>query len=138
MKQRLTKEKKAPKHLNKDMVILAADKGNATTVLKTINHEAKMRNLLHSATYKILPQKLTAKISRTAKSHIETSSLPSETQRNIPKSEALPPLPYGYPGIHKPSVPLGPILHNRFYKIQPLQVFTSLLQPHVGSSSSSL
>lgn len=133
------KEQKALKNLraNKDIVILKADKGNATAILNTKDYESKINDLLDPAIYKKIPRDPTAKILRKVNNLIKDSSIPEDTQRIIKKSEALPPRLYGLPKIHKPSAPLRPIVSAIGSPTHPVSKYlTGLLQQHVGSSSS--
>ncbi|KAJ4427431.1 hypothetical protein ANN_25053 [Periplaneta americana] len=102
-------ERKAIKTLNEkdNIVILAADKGNATVVLNTEDYMQK------------------------------NSSIPTEIQRTIKKSEALPPRLYGLPKIHKQDVPLRPIVNAIGSPTYALAKYLSnLLKPSVGKTSS--
>ncbi|KAK9874835.1 hypothetical protein WA026_005651 [Henosepilachna vigintioctopunctata] len=130
-------ERRALKDLrnNKDIIILPADKGNATTVLNTVDYHQKVQDLLKPENYKMLKRDPTASILRKTNDLIKNSSIPEELQKKIKVSEALSPRLYGLPKIHKPDVPLRPIVSaigSPTYNLA--KHLTRLLQPHVGQS----
>ncbi|XP_054709735.1 uncharacterized protein LOC129219380 [Uloborus diversus] len=132
-------ERRALKQLksNHDIVILAADKENATAVLNTKDYQDKIQELLDPDIYRSLTKDPTAKVLRETNRLIKDSSIPPEIQRNIKKSEALPPRLYGLPKLHKSGVPLRPIVSaigSPTYEVS--KYITGLLKPFIGLSSS--
>ncbi|XP_060528287.1 uncharacterized protein LOC132703174 [Cylas formicarius] len=110
-----SKEKRAIRDLNKDIsvIVLAADKGNATVVLNTVDYEKKIGDLLDPKTYKKLQQ--------------------DPTNRILKKTNTL----YGLPKIHKEAVPLRPIVSaigSPTYHL--VKHLTKLLEPLIGRTAS--
>ncbi|XP_037506744.2 uncharacterized protein LOC119382905 [Rhipicephalus sanguineus] len=111
-------ERKALKRLrdNKDIVILPADKGNATVVLDTQDYENKMRLMLEDdRTYVPLNRDPTAKVQR------DLQKLLADGFRFVPPQQkslyfsllcnnGSAPALYGLPKIHKEGVPMRPIV----------------------------
>ena len=93
-------------------MILPADKGNATVVMKTEDYDKKIQELLDPAEYKKLNRDPTNKTLRKTNQLIELSRIPSERQREICKTDAFPPRLYGLPKIQKDSVPLWPTVSS--------------------------
>jgi len=104
-------ETAAPKTLNQDknILVLPADKGNATVIISTTDYERKIETVLNPITYKKLPRDPTARILRTTNQLIEDStSVAAEDILKLKKSEVLPTRLYGLPKIDKSDVPLRP------------------------------
>ena len=134
-----TKEKKAIKNLNadKDILILAADKGNATVVMKTDDYKEKIKNLLDPVTYKKLKHDPTTTILRKTNQLIRASSIEPDIKKNLCSSEALTPRLYGLPKIHKENLPLRPIVSaigSPTYHLA--KYLTTLLNPFIGRTDS--
>ena len=129
----------AIKNLNSDknILILSADKGNATVVMNTDDYDQKIKDLLDPMTYKKLNKDPTANILRKTNSIIKRSTIPPDVQRNLTASEALSPRLYGLPKIHKSNVPLRPIvsaINSPTYKIA--KYLAAQLQPYIGKTDS--
>ncbi|XP_054715271.1 uncharacterized protein LOC129224748 [Uloborus diversus] len=132
-------ERKAIKSLNEDksIVILPADKGNATTVLNTEDYRRKIRDLLDPTIYVKLRRDPTSRILKKTNSLIMKSTLPEKTKETISSSEALIPRLYGLPKIHKEELPLRPIVSAINSPTHLLSKhLASLLKPHVGATES--
>jgi hypothetical protein len=134
-----TQERQAIRDLNDDeyIIILPADKGNATVVMKLEDYKMKILDLLDPTIYKKIPRDPTTRILRHANSLIKSSSLDKNTKLKLHKSEALSPRLYGVPKIHKNNVPLRPIVNtigSPTYNIA--KYLTTLLKPHIGKTSS--
>ncbi|XP_054718556.1 uncharacterized protein LOC129227956 [Uloborus diversus] len=132
-------ERKAIKSLNEDksIVILPADKGNATTVLNTEDYRRKIRDLLDPTIYVKLRCDPTSRILKKTNSLIMKSTLPEKTKETISSSEALIPRLYGLPKIHKEELPLRPIVSAINSPTHLLSKhLASLLKPHVGATES--
>ena len=143
-KDNLTKEqRRALKELRglEDEVILPADKGNATVVMTREDYNTKMRGMLETATYQQLKKdptaaqerKLTSRLGRLKKEGEIPESL---YQRLRPSGSQLPRI-YGLPKIHKPEVPLRPIvacIGAPSYKLS--KYITSLISPLAGRTDS--
>ena len=131
------KEFKAIRDLNKDesILVLAADKGNATVVMDTEDYKTKINNLLDPNTYKELAYDPTQRLVRKTKMMVGNSSLAEEVKKKICRSEAMTPRLYGLPKIHKTNVPLRPIVSaigSPTYDLA--KHLTSLLQPYTGQT----
>ncbi|XP_054711439.1 uncharacterized protein LOC129221028 [Uloborus diversus] len=132
-------ERKAIKSLNEDksIVILPADKGNATTVLNTEDYRRKIRDLLDPTIYVKLRRDPTSRILKKTNSLIMKSTLPEKTKETISSSEALIPRLYGLPKIHKEELPLRPIVSAINSPTHLLSKhLASFLKPHVGATES--
>ncbi|XP_046397784.1 uncharacterized protein LOC124164498 [Ischnura elegans] len=132
-------ERKALQELknNEDLLIIPADKGNATVIMKRSDYNDKITTLLSSATYKELKSDPTAKLERSTRSIIKTSSIPAEVQRKLLPSASKPPRLYGLPKVHKEGIPLRPIVSNIGAPTYLLaQYLAEALQPFTGNSSS--
>ena len=98
-----------------DEVIMLADKGNATVVMKRSNYDEKMEQLLQDpTTYRRLPNDPTpaqeSKLSRKRKSPEKCREILSKLYQKLRPTGSQPPRIYGLPKIHKPAVPLRPIV----------------------------
>ncbi|XP_037518345.1 uncharacterized protein LOC119395131 [Rhipicephalus sanguineus] len=126
---------------NKDIVILPADKGYATVILDRSDYVSKMTSLLEDeATY--------AKVSRdpTKKIESELQKLLTEMFKLVPpESKYLyykllchngsAPAVYGLPKVHKPEVPLRPIVDFTRSPLYELSGYLHrVLRPLVGNT----
>ena len=98
-----------------DEVILPADKGNATVVMKKSDYDRRMRGMLDdTTTYRKLPKDPTAtqeaRIGRTLLKLHKNKEIPKSIYNRIRPSGSCPPRIYGLPKIHKPQTPLTPIV----------------------------
>ena len=118
-KDNLTKEqRKTLKELGslEDEVILPAAKGNATVMMRRDDYDTKMRGILDTATYRQLMKDPTAtqegKLSRRLKRMEKDREITEGLYHQLrPSGSQLPrPRIYGLPKIHKPEVPLRPIV----------------------------
>lgn len=111
-----TEERLALKELKQDesILVLTADKGNATVVLDTEDYKQKMHTLLAGPTYKEINTDPTTYLEKTTKALINKSSIDEATARTLiprEKSSICPKL-YGLPKIHKENMPLRPIVSS--------------------------
>ena len=96
---------------NTDFVILPADKGNKTVVLDRTEYETKLSNLLQDPSYRKLNKDPTSLFTRKINKAIkDREMIPDGKKWFLSKSTYLPPRIYGLPKIHKPGVPLRPIV----------------------------
>ena len=109
--------RKALKELRslEDEVILPADKGNATVVMSRSDYDKKMRGMLDdTATYKKLKEDPTAtqetRIVCTLLRLHNNGELTKCIYNRIRPTSSCPPRIYGLPKIHKPQIPLRPIV----------------------------
>ena len=95
-----------------DIVILRADKGNATVVMNTSDYNAKINQLLSDeTTYKKVKTDPTNVVLKNTKKLIikHSDALHLDVKKLIPPC-CKPPKLYGLPKIHKASAPLRPIV----------------------------
>ena len=93
---------------NKEIVILPADKGNATVVLNRDQYTSKMKELLDQDDYRITKRYPTNKLVSTIKKALvnilqSNNITPELAKRLIPKNPTLPQI-YSLPKIHKKEV----------------------------------
>uniref|UniRef100_A0A131XB29 Putative reverse transcriptase n=1 Tax=Hyalomma excavatum TaxID=257692 RepID=A0A131XB29_9ACAR len=134
-------ENRALRELREDpaIVILPADKGNATVVLDRQDYDRKVQDHLESDTYVKLKKDPTAQVQR------DLNKLLGDVFGKHPDARALhlrlmcrngsAPGFYGLPKIHKPGVPLRPIVD---FTSSPLRALSSFLHktlaPLVGNT----
>lgn len=97
---------------NKEVVVLRADKGNATVRLNKSEYQAKLNGLLDKPAYQKISKDPTGKIERKVNSLVKPASLPLEVQKLIVLHSFQPLRFYGLPKIHKMTVPLHPIVSS--------------------------
>ena len=94
---------------DKDIVVLPADKGNATVLLDKSEYNQKMNDLLKDASYKRLKGNPTTRVERKvadALKEVENRSGLSNAQRKyLVNNYSTPPQLYGLPKIHKNGHP---------------------------------
>ncbi|XP_046393718.1 uncharacterized protein LOC124161442 [Ischnura elegans] len=122
---------------NTNILVLPADKGNATVVMERKEYDSKVRALLQETTYRVLRTDPTAKTIREAKEIIKKSSIPREELRTLLPTAPKPPRFYGLPKVHKEGIPLRPIVSQIDAPTYHLARYLARhLQPHVGKTSS--
>jgi hypothetical protein len=125
--------------LNQDIRILPADKGNCTVVLDEFKYNDKINTLLESGIYEPMPKDPTAKVERKVQQILAKykTVLPTEVKRKLtPYHSKLPHL-YGLPKIHKPDIPLRPIVSSIGSPCYALAGFLhKILSPLAGRSES--
>ncbi|XP_045454291.1 uncharacterized protein LOC123663667 [Melitaea cinxia] len=133
----------ALKELRRDqnIIVLKADKGNATVVLNTTDYDNKISNLLSDDnTYKKVNYDPTARTNRSTRKLIKECShvLDDDTVKYLLRPRNVqPPKLYGLPKIHKHNVPLRPIVSQIGSPTYELAKHVSnVLQPLVGQTSS--
>ena len=97
---------------NQDVIVLRADKGNATVVMDTSEYNLKMSELLSdTTTYKKVKTDPTNRIVKKTSDLINkySSGLDLDVGTLLP-SCVKPPKLYGLPKIHKQNVPLRPVV----------------------------
>ncbi len=104
---------------DKSILILKADKGNATVILNRTDYDKKILALLNTPTYKELKRDPTASIERkicSKLSELRKAGIHalSQTLHDYLRPSATVCLKfYGLPKIHKPNVPLRPIVASQ-------------------------
>ena len=99
---------------SKEIVVLPADKGNATVIMNKDDYTSQIRNLLYQNDYKITKgnptNRFTNSIKKALEDILQTNNIsPELAQHLIPKNPTTPQI-YGLPKIHKMEVPLRPIV----------------------------
>ena len=110
-------EAKAVKELVKDddIVILPADKGRATVVMDRKDYSAKMLTMLEDRdNYQLMAKDPTTSLENRMNSVLlrlqREGRLSGKTYYHLRSSAAGVPRLYGLPKVHKPDVPLRPIV----------------------------
>ena len=140
----LTKEQrtalKEPRGLE-DEVILPADKGNATVMMRRCDYDGKMEEMLGTGTYGKLRGDPTAtqenRLSRKLKGLEKNGEIRNALYNKLRPTGSQPPRIYGLPKIHKPDIPLRPIVScigSPTYQLS--KHITSLISPLAGHTSS--
>ena len=134
-------EKSAITNLRRDnsIHILTADKGNATVVMDRTEYEAKIQTLLASGTYRKLPKDPTPALERKVNDKLlslrKKEALSQTLYRQLRSSSGMCPILFGQPKIHKPDIPLRPIVSTRGSPTYSLaQHLALILKPLVGNS----
>ena len=125
-----------------DILILPADKGRATVVLEKTEYDEKMLEMLSDEKiYKKLGKDPTPSMERKLNALLlqlkKKGSIPAGLYHQIRSSGGLTPLLYGLPKVHKPGVPLRPIVS--FYSSPSYQLskhLSMILAPLIGNSVS--
>lgn len=110
--------KRALADLRKDdtIVILKADKGNATVVMNREEYRTKMLHMLDDPTYKKLKsdptQRIEKKITTALKIAEAEGGISKEQRQHLSPRFSTTPQIYGLPKIHKAHTPLRPIVSS--------------------------
>ena len=96
----------------KDVMVLKANKGNATIFLRTEDYLKKMTEHLESGCYKKVTKDPLKKVMRDVTKVIKNSSLDEETKKKLTPKNVIMPIIYGLPKIHKSGIPLRPIVNT--------------------------
>lgn len=124
---------------NKNVLVLPADKGNATVIMDTVDYISKMRTLLNDSSYKHINTDPTTYLEKTTRSKIKQSPIDEDIQIHLiprEKSSRCPKL-YGLPKVHKNDVPLRPIVSSIGSPTQHLAKYlASQLQPIANNAAS--
>jgi hypothetical protein len=124
---------------NRQIRILQADKGNCTVVLNESTYKEKISSLLDSGVYEILRKDPTAQIERKIRTLLtkHKSVLPMALKRRLTPYHSKPPHLYGLPKIHKPDIPLRPIVSSIDSPCYALAGFLhKILTPLTGNTNS--
>jgi hypothetical protein len=97
---------------NENIIILQADKGNATVVMDLCDYKEKMKLLLEDPAYKLSANDPTVYLEKKTKALITKTSLSPELMKQLipPEKSSRVPKFYGSPKIHKEGIPLRPIV----------------------------
>ena len=102
---------------NDSIIILPADKGNATVVMDRDSYKEKINDLLDDdETYTKLKRDPTKKIERSIcerlKSAERNGEIDSKLKSKLSPQNSYIPQFYGLPKLHKPNIPLRPIVSS--------------------------
>ena len=101
---------------NNSIVILPADKGNKTVVMDKSEYKEKIVNLLDDKAYCKLKRDPTTttdrKISETLKDLQKNGEIDEKLRSKITPQHSYLPQLYGLPKLHKPNIPLRPIVSS--------------------------
>ena len=134
-------ERRAISELKKDesRMILTADKGVALVVLNTEDYIKKAEELLNQNTYRVLTteptMRLKNKMINLLKSIKSKGGISEELYKRLYPTGAGSPKFYGLPKIHKPGMPLRPIVSSiGAVTYQTSKEVARILKPLVGKS----
>ena len=140
----LPQERRAIKSLQQDdhILVLPADKGRATVVIDKVQYDEKMGSLLaDQKTYERMNKDPTPGLERKMNAMLlrmkKAGSISDHLYNRLRCSAGRLPLLYGLPKVHKPEVPLRPIVsfvHSPTYQLS--KHLAKLLSPLVGNSPS--
>ena len=138
----ITREEfKALKEMKEDKsrVILTADKGVALVIMDKAEYNKKAEELLNTETYKKIPEdptnKQKSRLINILKNIKAEGGLNEETYRRLYPAGAVVPKFYGLPKIHKPGIPLRPIVSSTgTAAYNTAKELARILKPLVGMS----
>ncbi|XP_015124857.1 uncharacterized protein LOC107046694 [Diachasma alloeum] len=145
-KQNITREERSALlslKKNDNIVILPADKGNATVVMDKEAYSDKIKAMLtNSNIYKKLNKDPTSGVERKPVKLLKVADLSPETQKILSPRESFSPRLYGLPKIHKETIPLRPIVSSigattyqlARYLTKPLQILVGQNSSHIKNS----
>ena len=137
------KQREALKKLREDdsIVILPADKGNPTVVLNKEDYEKKVGNILDGGNYEVVKTNPTPKLEKKLNDMLRELWVAGEMNKTgydrLRATYSATPQLYGLPKIHKPEVPLRPIVSSIGSPTYNLAKFlTHIVSPLSGKTSS--
>ena len=95
-----------------DIVILKSDQGNNTAIMDKPKYIQNANSLLNMQTYSKIKCDPTIKLEKKAKELLEQSDIPEQIIKEITPKNSIPPRLYRLPKVHKPDIPLRPIVSN--------------------------
>ena len=127
-----------------DRVILSADKGNCVVVMDKHDYREKALSLLNNInTYSILKSDPTGKTQRGLNAKLlllkKSNIISKATYEKLYSSDGLSPRFYGLPKIHKPEIPLRPIVsfvNSPTYGVSGF--LAKILSPVVGNTENTV
>ena len=141
-----SRETRALKELREaqDILILPADKGRSTVVMNCDEYVQKLQNMLSDTnTYRKLNKDPSPALERKMNSKLlelrKKKEISEAIYKKVRSSAGKTPPLYGLPKIHKPSVPLRPIvsfINSPTYRLS--KHLSGLLSPLVGKSPSAV
>ena len=140
LKKEQRKALKEMKYLE-DEVILPADKGNATVVMRREDYSTKLKGMLETSTYRRLWKDPTAtqesRLSRKLKELKKSGEIIGNLYHQLRPTGSQPTRIYGLPKIYKPEVSLRPVLScigSPSYQLS--RHIASLISPLAGKTDS--
>lgn len=135
------KERNSIKSLRNDtsIIILPADKGNATVILNKTDYDIKINKLITEGQYSKLDKDPTSKYdNKIYRTLFKYKDEFSDTQRkNLTPHYSKPPHFYGLPKIHKKEIPLRPIVSSINSPCHKLAKFLlDIIKPYSGQTNS--
>ena len=124
---------------NNSVIILPADKGNATVVLDRVGYSNKMADLIGNGGNCKVKKELTLKTEKKLLQILGKNKdlIPQTKYRQLIQHYSKLPHIYGLPKIHMDDIPLSPIVSNRGSACHPLSCFlVEIISPLTGKSSS--
>ena len=136
------KEYQALRELKEDKsrVILTADKGVSLVIMDKAEYHRKAEELLNTRTYKKIPEDPTKKQKNKLISILKNikaeGGLNEETYKRLYPTAAVPSKFYGLPKIHKPGIPLRPMVSSiGAATYNTAKELAKILKPLVGMSA---
>ena len=125
---------------DKNRMVLTADKGVLLVVLDQEDYTAKSEELLNQSNYRILKTDPTTKhknkLINLLKSIKAEGGIDDNIYRRLYPTGAVPPKYYGLPKVHKPGMPLRPIISSvGSVTHATAKELTRIIKPLVGGSS---
>ena len=122
--------------------VLTADKGVSLVVLDSEDFAAKSETLLHQPNYKILKADPTNKYKNKLVGLLKTieaeGGIDDITYKRLYLTGAVPPKYYGLPKVHKPGMPLRPIISSiGAVTHSTAKELARIIKPLVGGSQTS-
>ena len=139
----ITREEfKALKELKEDKsrIILTADKGVALVIMDKAEYNKKAEELLNTETYKKITEdptnKQKSRLINILKNIKAEGGLNEEMYRRLYPTGAVSPKFYGLPKIHKPGIPLRPIVSSTgTATYNTAKELAKILKPFMGMST---
>ena len=123
-----------------DIIILNADKGNCTVVMNQSEYNQKINELLQTNAYHQIEHdptvKIEGKLQRLWRSMKNKYNIPYKEYMKIYPSGSTCPRLYGLPKVHKPNVPLRPIVSGCGSVSHSLaRLIADILKPLAGNTN---
>ena len=121
------------------IIILPADKGNATVVMDRVEYSDKLADWIDNSGYRKVKKDPALKTERKLSQILGKNKdlTPQTIHRQLIQHYSKLPHIYGHPKLHKNGIPLRPIVSNRGSACHPLSRFlVEIINPLTGKSSS--
>ena len=108
---------------NRDVTILPADKGRTTVVMDSTRYDTQMTTMLtDTQTYELLTKDPTEdkknQLKKLLRPLLNNGKIDKKTYNHLIPTASITPRIYGTPKIHKPDIPLRPIVDSMLYSKQ--------------------